>query len=61
MVSNSGQWVMTDCTANAEILIISPSAIIVLGTVVFVFSIVEAAIEYWGPLGAEEHPDHDDE
>jgi hypothetical protein len=47
-VSNSAQWMMTVCTANAEI-IISPSIIIALGTIVFVFSMLETALEYWGP------------
>ena len=60
MVSNSAQWVMTVCTANADVMIMSPSVVIALGTVVFVFSMLEAAIEYWGPLEAEEHREHDE-
>jgi len=46
MVSNSAQWIMTVCTANAD-MIISPTVIIALGTIVFIFSILEAAIDYW--------------
>ena len=46
LVSNSAQWVMTVCTANAD-MIISPTVIIALGTIVFIFSILEAAIDYW--------------
>lgn len=60
MVSNSGQWVMTVCTANAEVMMMSPSVVIALGTVVFVFSILEAAIEYWGLLELEEDRYHDE-
>ena len=60
MVSNSAQWVMTVCTANADVIIMSPSVVIALGTVVFVFSVLEAAIEYWGPLEAEERREHDE-
>jgi hypothetical protein len=60
MMSNSAQWVMTVCTANADVMIMSPSVVIALGTVVFVFSMLEAAIEYWGPLEAEEHREHDE-
>jgi len=60
MVSNSAQWVMTVCTANADVMIMSPSVVIALGTVVFVFSMLEAAIEYWGLLEAEEHREHDE-
>ena len=59
-MSNSAQWVMTVCTANADVIIMSPSVVIALGTVVFVFSMLEAAIEYWGPLEAEEHLEHDE-
>jgi hypothetical protein len=59
MVSNSGQWVMTVCTANGDVMIMSPGVVIALGTVVFVFSMLEAAIEYWGPLEADER-EHDD-
>jgi len=59
-VSNSAQWVMTVCTANADVMIMSPSVVIVFGTVVFIFSILEAAIEYWGPLEAEEERGHDE-
>lgn len=46
MVSNSAQWIMTVITANAD-MIISPTVIIALGTIVFIFSILEAAIDYW--------------
>ena len=46
MVSNSAQWIMTVCTANAD-MIISPTVIIALGTIVFIFSILEVAIDYW--------------
>ena len=53
MVSNSAQWIMTVCTANAD-MIISPTVIIALGTIVFIFSILEAAIDYW-----ELHERHD--
>lgn len=51
---------MTVCTANAEVMMMSPSVVIALGTVVFVFSVLEAAIEYWGPLEAEEDRYHDE-
>lgn len=46
MVSNSARWIMTVCTANAD-MIISPTVIIALGTIVFIFSILEVAIDYW--------------
>lgn len=54
MVSNSAQWVMTVCTANADI-VISPTIVIALGTIVFVFSMLEAAIDYWNPEEWNEH------
>lgn len=54
MVSNSAQWVMNVCTANADV-VISPTIIIALSTIVFVFSTLEAAMDYWDPRESKGH------
>jgi hypothetical protein len=50
MISNSAQWVMIVWTANADI-VISPTVMVAMGTIVFLFSTLDAAIEYWDPRG----------